>query len=544
MPRSTRPALAIALFALALTLASPAFARPLVVVDAGHGGAYNHARYGTLLEKQANLLLAFELGRQLYDAGYDVRFTRTTDTALTYGDIPTWHWVSAENRWVYATDGIAWYDDGVPRDDLQARSNVANDMGADIFISIHCNGSSSSAAHGTENWASSHDVLGQQLGQYVQQAVLEQTHQRDRGAGVTDFYVVRWANAPALLIETGFLSNPSEGAAIANPSWRQLYVRGIVNGVSRWWATNPLRPLHPRYTAATHSETAVMASRNQWPDGAETVLLAATTDTASALAAPLATAKLGAPLLFADIRGLSDATKAELTRLQPDTVLVLGDAVPDEVLTDAAAAAGIDDSAVQRLAGSEPASVASLVSSQTVSADTPITMVFASVANHSDALAAASYAATRNGALLLTRADGTLPPEAAAFLAVERSSVNAAVIVGGVPSSVAAGLPQLSIINSADSYYTFSSAIQTSRPTGGLWLYGFNPLIPTDGLIAACAAANRLGGAPVPVTGRSLSPYTREWLENQGGRVFAATMVGDYNALPPIADHYLTKAIY
>ena len=112
---------AAAVFITGIAAAAPALARPLVVVDPGHGGIYNHARYGTFLEKQANLLFAFELGRQLYAAGYDVRFTRTTDTAVTYADIPTWQWRSDQRLWTYAADGLTRYADGVPRDDLQAR---------------------------------------------------------------------------------------------------------------------------------------------------------------------------------------------------------------------------------------------------------------------------------------------------------------------------------------------------------------------------------------------------------------------------------------
>jgi N-acetylmuramoyl-L-alanine amidase len=290
-----------------------------VGVDAGHGGINNHALYGTLLEKQANLLFAFELGKQLYAAGYDVQFTRTTDTAVTYGDIPTWHWLN--DHWLYATDGIARYSDGVPRDDLQARSNVANDLCADVFISVHCNGSSSTAASGTENWASSHDVLGQQLGRYVQAAVLEQTRQRDRGAGITDFYVVRWANMPALLLETGFMSNPTEGRWIATPTWRQAYARGVVNGINRWWATNPTRAIHGRFAGATRSVSAVQASQAQWPSGAETLLLAATSDAPSALSAPVATAALDAPLLYVDLPGISGATRTEIARLSPSRII-------------------------------------------------------------------------------------------------------------------------------------------------------------------------------------------------------------------------------
>lgn len=536
--------LAATAFLALLAVAAPAFGKPLVVIDPGHGGIYNNARYGTFLEKQANLLIALELGRQLYASGYDVQFTRTTDTAVTYADINTWHWIAAENRWLYAADGVARYSDGVPRDDLQARCDVANNLGADLFISVHCNGSNSSAAAGTENWASTHDMLGQQLGHYVQGAVLEQTGQRNRGAGQTDFYVVRWTNMPALLLETGFMSNPTEGAWIANTAWRQKYARGVVNGINRWWVTNPVAPVHPRYTGARRSDGAVAASRAQWPGGAGTVLLASTLDAPSAYAAPLATASLNAPLLLADMKELTPATLAELTRLKPTRILAFGAELPDALLEQAAAAAGIDPAAVERVSGSEPVAASAVLSAVLISEETSIPVVIADGSKPTEAIAGATLAAAKNAALLLTRADGTLPAEAAAFLSARSANITGVYTMGSRIDAFYAFLPNRTRVGGSESDQILGAAALSARAQGGLWLHAYNPLVPADTLMAACAAANRAGGVPVPVSGRYLSPYTREWLENQGHRVFAATMVGNLSELPAAADHYLRKAIY
>lgn len=541
--RRISAALAAAVFAAVLLLAVPAVAGPLVVVDPGHGGIYNNARYGTFLEKQANLLFAFELGRQLHAAGYDVEFTRTTDTAVTYSDRYTWHWVSEKGIWVYAPDGISSYADGVPRDDLQARCDIANERRADLFISVHCNGAASSAAHGTENWASSHDALGQELGRYVQTAVLEQTRQRDRGAGQQDFYVVRWTNMPALLLETGFMSNPTEGAWIANASWRATYTRGVVIGISRWFATNPIRPVSQRYAGSTRSGTALIASQTQWPEGADTVLLAHTLDTASAYAAPLATAQLGAPLLFVDFRELSADTAAELARLAPSRIIAFGNELSDAVLAEAAAAAGIDPAAVQRVAGTEPTSAAAELSRQLVSAETSTTLVFANGGSQNDALAGATLAAARGAALVLSRPDGSLSPESAAFLAERAGKITAVTRIGNVPDTAIADLPNRSRVGEWEPNQIFGAAALAARPSGSTWLYCFNPLVPVDSLTAACAAANRWGGVPVPIPGTYMAPFTREWLENSGDRVAVVTMVGDYGSVPVIAEHYVRKAI-
>ncbi|MDO8848681.1 MAG: N-acetylmuramoyl-L-alanine amidase [Coriobacteriia bacterium] len=543
--RAATVALAAAVLLVALAVASPALAGPLVAIDAGHGGPYSHARYGSLTEKAANLLFAIELGARLHEQGYGIAYTRTTDTAVCLSDIPTWHWIDAEGRWVYAPDGIVWYDDGVPRDDLQARSDVANNLGADVFISIHCNGASSSAASGTENWASANDLLGQQLGDYVQGAVLEQTGQRDRGSGVQSFYVTKWANMPALLIETGFMSNTAEGSLIASPWWRTRYVAGIVNGLNRWMASGAYAPFYPRYAGSARSSTAVIASRSLWSGGVSTMVLASVYDPVSALAAPIATARLGAPVIYADTKGLSAEAVAEVARLSPDRIIAVGSTkmLPDTFLEQAAAAAGIDASAVTRLAGTEPADVAPLLSDELASADTSMTVVFASAARTSDALAAALVAASRpGGALVLTRADWSLPPEAVAFLAAHSGDVATTVSVGPVPDAVTAGMPNRTRIGNADAGVTQVAAIGATRASGMVWLLAYNPASVSDGVVATTVAVRTYGVTMPLVNGRILSAYQREWIENQSPRVYYTTMVGDTSVLPPVADAMIDKA--
>lgn len=536
--------LAVAVLVGILLVASSASAAPLVVIDAGHGGPYNHARYGSLTEKAANLLFALELGSQLQASGYRVAYTRTSDTAVGMADIPTWHWIDAESRWLYAPDGIVWYSDGVPRDDLQARANVANDLGADIFISIHCNGAASTRAKGTENWASANDPLGQALGSYVQYAVLEITRQHNRGAGVQSFYVTKWSNMPALLIETGFMSNPTEGSQIASAGWRRSYVTGIVNGLNRWMATNPFRQLYPRYSGGTRSSTAVAASRAQWPGGAPTVILSSLYDPVSAYAAPLATTRLEAPILFADTKGLSPEVTAELARLHPSRIIALGSTkmLPESFLAQAASAAGIDVSAVTRMAGTEPADVAPMLSETMISSESSLTVVFASAGRTSDAMSAASIAAPRNAALILTRADGSLPPGAVAFLAAHSEEITATVSVGPVPEATLQDLPNRTRIGGGEPSITSIASFGVTRPAGTLGLFPYSTASPTDAVVASTVAI-RAQGVALPIDGRVMSPYTREWLENVYPRVQSVTMVGDFGTLPTLADYMIDKTL-
>lgn len=543
--RSVRVLIAGMTLALALAFAAPAFGAPLVVIDAGHGGPYNHARYGTFLEKDATLLFALQLGAQMRAAGWDVAYTRQTDTAVGMTDIPTWQWLDAEQRWLYAADGVVWYPDGTPRDDLQARTNITNSSGADLFISIHCNGSASRRAVGTENWAPGNDFPAQSLGQYVQSAVLQQTGQHNRGAGIQGFYVTRWSNCPGLLIETGFMSNFSEGRLIADPAWRARYCRGIVNGVSRWMATEPYRPIFPRF-AGTASDTAIIASRATYPNGAPVVFIASSNDLEEALAAPAAVKRLGGPLLLADGRTISNSTKVEIARLHPSRIIFVGPpaALPASAAVDAATAAGLDPSAIEQVGGTTPIGTAALLAGKAASADTSVTVVFAKGASVPECVSAGAYAGSlKNAVLLLTQGDGSLPDEAKTFLADNSANISNAVLVGGVPSSAAAGIPAIARIDAGEQFATATALARATRASGVYRVFVYSPASLNDALIAAAVAAQTDGGITLPVTGKYMSPYTRELLENDASRVWSVTVVGTYETEPALVDLMVMKGI-
>ena len=96
----------------------------VVVIDAGHGGKFPGAHYGGVYEKDLTLKVALKLGRLIEEGmpGVKVVYTRKTDKALGT-DLAT---------------------------DLQARADIANKAGGDLFVSIHVNAAKSSAARGVE----------------------------------------------------------------------------------------------------------------------------------------------------------------------------------------------------------------------------------------------------------------------------------------------------------------------------------------------------------------------------------------------------------
>ena len=96
----------------------------VVVIDAGHGGKFPGAHYGGVYEKDLTLKVALKLGKLVEEGmpGVKVVYTRKTDKELGK-DLAS---------------------------DLQARADIANKAGGDLFISIHVNAAPVAAARGVE----------------------------------------------------------------------------------------------------------------------------------------------------------------------------------------------------------------------------------------------------------------------------------------------------------------------------------------------------------------------------------------------------------
>lgn len=542
--RAVRVLAAVLAAALLATGPASAFAAESIFIDPGHGGPFNHVNAFGLREKHVNLWIGRELRDQLAAKGFAVGMTRSTDTALTTRDTNTWHWDSAERIYRFYKDGAVMGDP--PIDDLQARCNAANNAGADVFISIH-NNAGPVTARGTETWSAPDDELGNQLGRYVQQAMIEQTGMRNRGAKETDFYVLKWTNMPAILIEGGFLTNQYDAHLLSSPSFRAKMVRGIVIGLERWLATDPFKRIYPRFGGRTPAEVAAAASVAGFPDvpAGGSVLLVSSTDPTSAMTtAPLAR-KLGAPVLVADPSELPTATAAELARLRPEGVIAIGPpaGLSDAVLAAAREAAGASES--RRIAGANVYATAALVAAE-VGIPSTGRVVIACGESFADAITASSVATGGPSPVLLTAPGATLSPETSAFLAAHSGEVSRTVVVGlstSVWPTAVAALPRVTrVFGATDWYQTNVAMLRSVWPSGYL-----SPLVtgwrPSASTVAAAAAAARAGQPLVLNSGRVMSSYTREWVQNAGSRARSWTIVGTDAEQPDLADWVLRKAV-
>lgn len=188
-----------------LPAAAPTTARPpvpaipqgsvVVVIDPGHGGRDPGAiGIGGLQEKGINLTVSRRVQQQLEAAGLTVLMTRESD------------------QWV----------------DLGPRSDYANQVNADIFVSIHANAISMDRpeVNGLETY---YYNSGQRLAQTIHSRVLAATDLGDRGVRQARFYVLRHTDMPAVLVETGFVTGSVDAARFRDPS----AVNGIADAIAQ-----------------------------------------------------------------------------------------------------------------------------------------------------------------------------------------------------------------------------------------------------------------------------------------------------------------------
>ena len=116
---------------------------------------------------------------------------------------------------------------------LRQRVADANAWGADYFISLHTNASSNPQATGREAFAFSEPSAAFSLGEDILEGLNRTTGLRNRGMKArTNLYVLRKTAMPAVLVELGFITNPSD-AALMN-SRPDLFARGIYDGIVQY----------------------------------------------------------------------------------------------------------------------------------------------------------------------------------------------------------------------------------------------------------------------------------------------------------------------
>jgi N-acetylmuramoyl-L-alanine amidase len=214
-----------------------------VAIDAGHGGDDRGARGPKgLVEKEAALAIAMELRRNLEAQGFQTVMIRKDDVF-----VPLWD-----------------------------RAKLANDAGADLFLSLHLNAARARGAKGSEVYflslgkgdedadalaalenagagqaPVSENLVEGILDDLAQKAYLKDSERlavavlaqlnrlvaiKQRGVKQAPFIVLRGAAMPAVLVESAFISNPKEEQKLKEPGFRRKLAEAITRGIQRFIA--------------------------------------------------------------------------------------------------------------------------------------------------------------------------------------------------------------------------------------------------------------------------------------------------------------------
>jgi len=174
----------------------------VIYLDAGHGGSDPGAIGNGLHEKDVTLDIALRTKKELEAAGYTVIMSRTTDKYLS----------------------------------LSERTNHANRVNADIFVSIHIN---AGGGTGIETWKMANGPKpseSNKLATHIQNETIKQTGSRDRGVKDKNLHVNRESNMPSALVELGFIDTVSDANKLKQASFKNKAAKGIANGIKKYFA--------------------------------------------------------------------------------------------------------------------------------------------------------------------------------------------------------------------------------------------------------------------------------------------------------------------
>lgn len=202
--------------------------KPVIYLDPGHGSSDRGAYYGGIAERDINLQVSNKVAVHLKNAGYNVIMSRD----------------SKENS--YSSNS---------RTDLFSRAEKANELGVDIFVSVHHNAMPwNSGVAGIETYyygveASYPPLPGNKdshndpariassriLANSIHKELINSTNAKDRGVRQGAYVVVRETKMPAVLLELGYMSNSNELKKLTSDSYQDTLANSIFKGINAYF---------------------------------------------------------------------------------------------------------------------------------------------------------------------------------------------------------------------------------------------------------------------------------------------------------------------
>lgn len=189
-----------------------------IVIDPGHGGSDSGARgVNGLQEKEITLAVSRRLTAYLQQAGAHVVMTRTSDVDLATDEDRT-----RRRRHI---------------GDLQGRLQVVRKQHVDAFVSIHCNAAPSPNWHGAQVLYFRNNVEGKTLATILQETYGRELLTTNRAIQSNrTLYLLKRIEGPTVLAEIGFITNPTEAAAMRTPAYQERIAFATYQALVRYFS--------------------------------------------------------------------------------------------------------------------------------------------------------------------------------------------------------------------------------------------------------------------------------------------------------------------
>jgi N-acetylmuramoyl-L-alanine amidase len=221
----------------------PTAQQKVVLIDPGHGGGDPGTLSDWAVEKDVVLSISLKVKAYLEAYGIQVQMTRSDDTypeleqranAATT-DINLFVSIHANAAGATKANGIETWVFGEPlNDELLAQAIRENGGGAEgqarTQEALNVAQGITKSILGETQLAYSQDLAG-----IVQGKMIAATGAKDRGVRSNSFYILRNAQSPAILIETGFVSNAEEGQRLATNDYQDTLARAIAEGIVQFF---------------------------------------------------------------------------------------------------------------------------------------------------------------------------------------------------------------------------------------------------------------------------------------------------------------------
>ena len=428
----------------------------VVYIDPGHGGSDPGASGNGIIEKELNLQLAIKVRDKLRSQDVEVVMSREDD--------------------VYVS--------------LQERAMQANSVTPDAFVSIHNNSFDGSSANGIETFYTK--SIDKSLADGIQSRLIANTNAANRGVKLGKLYVTRKTNMPAVLVEGGFMTNPTEAEKLKTDSYQEAIANAIVDGTMNYLQSNIQLNISKALTATrifgkTRYETSYEVFKKGWAYS-ETAILVTGTDYADALtSAPLAS-KNDAPILL--VRNASLNSQSELKSLlvekEVNNIYIVGGTsrIPDSFESELLQL-GINST---RLAGQTRYETSVKVAQELGSTTSEVAIAYG--LGFADGLSISSVAAIRQMPILLTNTN-SIPDVVREY--INDAQINKTYVIGlesVVSKEVENNLTNVERLGGANRYETNASIFNRFKDDINLWnVYVASALDFPDALSSNALAA-------------------------------------------------------